>query len=100
MATDKSGTFGDVFVPTNLPSDSNRGEQRPAHASEGEWDQSLFPRPESSSTFDVDWQIANLPGGGRVAGNATGMDLHRRISGMARRERDEQNTADDRSPGR
>lgn len=43
----------------------DRGEDRPSTASNGEWPQSLFPRPESSSTFDVDWQVDRLQGGDR-----------------------------------
>lgn len=95
--------MADAHVPTAPAAVSpsargNQGEDRPPTASNGEWNQSLFQRPESSSTFDVDWQVDRLPGGARIAGNSTGMDLDRRIRGMARTERAEDSTSGDRNP--
>lgn len=80
-------------APNAVPGDVDRGESRPSHASEGQWDQSLFPRPDGVGDFNVDWQIERLPGGGTVAGNPTGMSLFRRIRGMGLTGADE-----DRNP--
>lgn len=76
---------------------NGRGERRPATASDGQMPATgIGPRPESSSTFNVDWQIVTEPGGGQVGGNPAAMDLYNRVRNWGRTMRGDGNGSTDR----